>query len=110
LNNVQRLGTISVLHSFRLRAGILSGPVALDVSKLDKEADTSSTVSSISEISISDLMGDEGKLYTALGEVKTEQKYALKSSAFSATNNNISATRIANLNKQSLHKININNF
>ena len=60
-----------------MRAGILSGPVALDVSKLDKQADTSSTVSSISEISISDLMGEEGKLDTALGEVKTEQKYTL---------------------------------
>jgi hypothetical protein len=57
-----------------MRAGIPSGPVALDVSKLDKQADTSSTVSSISEISISDLMGEEGKLDTALGEVKTEQK------------------------------------
>jgi hypothetical protein len=67
-----------------MRAGIPSGPVALDVSKLDKQADTSSTVSSISEISISDLMGEEGKLDTALGEVKTEQKYVLKSSAFSA--------------------------
>jgi hypothetical protein len=67
-----------------MRAGIPSGPVALDVSKLDKQADTSSTVSSISEISISDLMGEEGKLDTALGKVKTEQKYALKSSAFSA--------------------------
>ena len=84
MNKVQRLGAISVLHSFRMRAGIPSGPVALDVSKLDKQADTSSTVSSISEISISNLMGEEGKLDTALGEVKTEQKYVLKSSAFSA--------------------------
>jgi hypothetical protein len=69
---------------FRMRAGIPSGPVAFDVSKLDKQADTSSTVSSISEISISNLLGEEGKLGTALGEVKTEQKHALKSSAFSA--------------------------
>ena len=74
MNNAQRPGAIFVLHSFGMRAGILSGPVALDVSKLDKQADTSSTVSSISEISISDLMGEEGKLDTALGEVKTEQK------------------------------------
>jgi hypothetical protein len=76
---VQRLGAISVLHSFRMRAGIPSGPVALDVSKLDKQTDTSSTVSSLSEISISDLMGEEGTLDTALGDVKTEQKYVLKS-------------------------------
>jgi hypothetical protein len=62
-----------------MRAGIPSGPVALDVSKLDKQTDTSSTVSSLSEISISDLMGEEGTLDTALGDVKTEQKYVLKS-------------------------------
>jgi hypothetical protein len=67
-----------------MRAGIPSGAVALDVSKQDKQADTSSTVSSISEISISDLMGEEGKLDTALGEERTEKNYALKSSAFSA--------------------------
>jgi hypothetical protein len=70
LNNAQRLGAISVQHFFKMRAGIPSGPVSFDVSKLDKQADTSSTVSSISEISISDLLGGKGKLGTALGEVK----------------------------------------
>ncbi|CAB3989019.1 Hypothetical predicted protein, partial [Paramuricea clavata] len=47
-------------------AGIPSGPVAFDVSKLDKQAHTFSTVSSIPEISISDLLGEEDKLGTRL--------------------------------------------
>ena len=49
-----------------MRAGIPSGPVALDVSKRDRQFDTSSTDSSISEISVTDVLGREGILGTVL--------------------------------------------
>ena len=65
-----------------MRAGIPSGPVALDVSKRDRQFDTSSTDSSISEISVTDVLGREGILGTVLDVVNTEQKYLLKRSAF----------------------------
>jgi hypothetical protein len=66
-----------------MRAGILSGPVSLDVYRLDRQFDTSSTDSSISEISVTDVLGREGILGAVLDVVNTERKYILKRSAFS---------------------------
>ena len=51
--------------------------------KRDRQFDTSSTDSSISEISVTDDLGREGLLGIVLDVVNTEPKYILKRSAFS---------------------------
>ena len=51
-NNAQRLGAIWTPHSLGIRAGIPSGPVACDTSRLVKQSLNSLTDSVISEISI----------------------------------------------------------
>ena len=80
-----RLGAIWSLHSINRRAGISSGPQAFVVSRSLKRSFTSSTDTSICEISISVM--EELVVYSLLlrSEVagrKTEQKYLLNSSAF----------------------------
>ena len=80
-----RLGAICSLHSFNRRAGILSGRQAFVVSSSLKRSFTSSTDTSICEISIS--VVEELIVYSLLlrpkvAGRKTEQKYLLKLSAF----------------------------
>ena len=67
---------ISGQELLRIRAGIPSGPVAFDGSKIDKQCLTSLRDSVISEISIFILMGYICKLraLSCLDDVNTEQK------------------------------------
>ena len=80
------LGAIWWLHSFRILAGMPSGPLALEMSRLYRHAATSSVVKVISDIWVSG--SKESKLLSVsvvdFYGTNKDEKYELKSSAFSA--------------------------